>query len=415
MAEETRRDFLRVCGTATLAGLGGCLGGTPGAGGGAEPPSRERFDPRVDGFGFRNWGTAGDRYPGHDHDAVSREEIRRVVERDWSPYVRERNWLDVSVLPSALRETIVKQLYVSINQGSATDGHCFGMVETAIEYFETPTSVPATVDSPSGIERPTGAVGDTIDFHHNRQLLDPHTWGAWMLLYSEAELAYSSQLPAIRSAIDDDGVASLGLATWPRLRGHAVLAYDYVDRGDETVLEVYDPDWAAPSYDSRTPTLAFDTGGERPTLRGPYRERFDRVVLIGSDLELPALVRAGEGFLRRHLLGGLLTVFVTTDVELSVVDGSNAELRRRTADHASTEPTEYANVRYRFGDPAGEYTVRLSGSTGTEYTLEVEASSREGFLIDREVEGSFDASATHEYLVTVPASPTGRATVERTG
>lgn len=413
MVGQTRRHILQVCSTASLAGIAGCLGEIPNNRDSDGSQTANRFDPTVHGFGFENWATVGDHFPGHDHDAVSREEIRRVVERDWGPYVREQNWLTVSRVPPALREAIVKQLYVSINQGSATDGHCFGMVEAASEYFRTPPSLPAEVDSPSAIDSPSGEVGDTVDFHHNRQLLDPHTWGAWTLLYSEVDLRYRSQLPAIRTAIDRDGIASLGMATWPRLSGHAVLAYDYHVRDDEVVLEVYDPDWAASTYDSRTKTISFDTSGDRPTLAAPYRGRFDRVVHIGEDLQLPALVQAGQGVLQRYLLGGLITVFVTTDIALSVVDSSGTKLRRKRGDHASPDPTEYANIRYRFGDPAGEYTVRVSDTIGTDYTLEVEAASREGTLVDRRVQESFHEAATHEYLVKVPSSPCDGATVRR--
>lgn len=412
MPEHSRRRFLGLCGASSLSGFASCLGETAGPSDlGEERPERS-FDPTVDGFGFTNWGTTSERYPSHDHDTVSQEEISRVIQRDWGSYLTQENWMTLSELPAALRETIVKQLYVSINQGSATDGHCFGMVNAAAEYFQNPDRVPSPDQRPASIEEPIGAVGDTIDFHHNRQILDPQTWGAWMLLHGNYELDYQSHLSLVRRAIDRVGVSGLALVTWPRQDGHTVLAYDYRRRQEELILDVYDPNWPAKAYRTETKEIRFDTSGERPQLVTPYDQRYSRVAYIGRGVSLPTLVRAGADVIARYLLGGVFTVLVTSPVSLRVVDAKNVELRRDTADHMSSQPTEYSNIRYRYGEPSGEYTISVSGTAGTAFSIEIDGASRRGKLIDREITGRFDQNTTTQaYRVTVPEFPSGDPTI----
>jgi hypothetical protein len=345
---------------------------------------------------------------------VTEEEISRVLRRDWGNYLSQQNWLALSEVPNALREVIVKQLYVSINQGTATDGHCFGMVHAANEYFRNPDRVPTAVEDLSSVASPAAPIGDTVDFHHNRQILDPHTWGAWMLLYGGFELDYRTQLAAVRGAIDRGEVAGLALATWPRLEGHAVLAYGYRDQQEELILDVYDPNWPAEYYQTHTEEIRFDTGGDRPQLVSPYDGRYSRVVYVGSELRLPALVRTGAEVVARYLLGGIITVLVTSSVSLRVVDSTGAELRRDTADHMSSLPTEYSNIRYRYGEPTGDYTIQVAGTAGTRYTLEIDGASRRGKVIDRQMTNTFDPeTTTHEFRVTVPDSPAEHVTIRR--
>lgn len=80
----------------------------------------------------------------------------------------------------------------------------------------------------------------------------------------------------------------------------------------------------------------------------------------------------------RYLLGGILTVVVTSPVTLRVVDSLDVELRRDTADHMSSQSTEYSNIRYRYRTPSGEYTRHASGTAGTQFTLEIVKASRRG-------------------------------------
>lgn len=412
MPAYSRRRFVELCGATSLGSLAGCLFGATDSPELNEGPSDRRFEPTVHGFGFRNWGTASERHLSHDHDSISQEEIERVIHRDWGSYLSQQNWMALSDLPKALRETIVKQLYVSINQGSATDGHCFGMVNAAAEYFLNPDRIPSQDRHLDSIDAPIAEVGDTIDFHHNRQILDPHTWGAWMLLYGGFELEYEPQLSAIRGTIDRVGIAGLAVATWPRLKGHSVLAYDYRERRGELILEVYDPNWSAEAYQDRTREIRFDTSGKRPRLASYYDQQYSRVVYVGSKLRLPALVRTGADVLARYLLGGILTVVVTSPVSLRVVDSMGTELRRDTADHTSSQPTEYSNIRYRYGKPSDEYTIHVSGTAGTQFTLEIDGASRRGSLIDREITDTFDQeTTTREYRVTVPDLPAESPTV----
>lgn len=406
MSEYTRRRIVKLGGATSLGSLAGCLGESPGSSNLGDNSPERRFDPAVHGFGFQNWGTVSDRYPDHDHESVSRDEISRVLRRDWGSYLDQQNWMALSDVPNVLIETIVKQLYVSINQGTATDGHCFGMVHAAAEYFRTPDRLPSPDRPPGSVGSPATEVGDTIDFHHNRQILDPHTWGAWALLYGDFELDYQQQLEAIRNAIDRVGVAGLALTTWPQLEGHAVLSYGYQERPGELILEVYDPNWPADTYRSRTREIRFNTSGERPQLNSPYDQRYSRIVYVGSELQLTALVRTGADVVARYLFGGIVTVLVTSPVSLSVVDSTGTELRRDTADHMSLQPTEYSNIRYRYGAPADEYTIRVAGTAGTQFTLEIDAASQLGKLVDLEITDSFDrTTTTREYRVTVPDSP----------
>jgi hypothetical protein len=80
----------------------------------------------------------------------------------------------------------------------------------------------------------------------------------------------------------------------------------------------------------------------------------------------------------------------------------------------SSQPTEYSNIRYRYGEPTGEYVIEVAGTAGTQYTLEIDGASRRGKLIDRQITDTFDPeTTTHEFRVTVPDSPTERVTIRR--
>jgi hypothetical protein len=115
-----RRSVLGLLAAGPLA-AGVARAGRASRNGDARP---DAFDPNVHGFGFPNWSTAVPTFPDHDHDAISETQIQRTIRRRWRDPMDRLLDADVGALPDALIDTIAKQLYVTANQFSGTNGHC---------------------------------------------------------------------------------------------------------------------------------------------------------------------------------------------------------------------------------------------------------------------------------------------------
>lgn len=209
----------------------------------------DAFAPRTDGFNFFNWG--GDKcWDGacHDHDAVSREEIKRILSDLW---------------PSSLGEEyltgIVEFVYNELNSQAATNGHCFGMVFAAREYFRGTQTLPEGIDQTADLDRPAApyeSVGDMIDFHQSTQALDGSMTNSihesilngLRLLLPDRLIEEPVEREQLKKAIDDDGFAPIALGTSGRGMIHQILGYRYVEGVDRTTVYVYDPNSNATQY-----------------------------------------------------------------------------------------------------------------------------------------------------------------------
>jgi len=437
-SRATRRGFLGGAATVSLTAVGaaGARGARSRAsdrdarGRTADREARGRpadadrggFDPAVHGFGFRNWSTSEPAFPEHDHDAVDEEQVRRVLGRRWREPVRAGAGVNVRDLPGALLDGIARQLYVSVNQQSATDGHCYGMVFAAQQYYEQPDTLGSGRSAASDLAHPEAPVGGDsppvsreIDLYQLTQFLNVHAWLGRRAMVNPDWIDYRRQLDRVTSVVDAFDTAGVTLFDRDDRRAHQVLVYDYRREPDRTRLFVYDPNYPARRYERVDEPLAVDvdTGGDRPTVR-TYTDRYGEFVYNRRDRIVAAQTGPGPGSLlaedpdrlREGAFRLALFVVDSPGVSLTVVGPDDRPLGRDTATHMDRGRSAYARMRYRYGFAPGTYRVRVAGRRATEYTLEALVADDETRL-DAAASESVGPGEVHRYTATVPDDGTG--------
>lgn len=419
----SRRRFLGALALPLAAGRLPSLGLSPTRdvhGGGT-------FDPTVHAFGFQNWSTAVPVYPEHEHGAVTEEQVRRTLRTRW-PEPLER-FLDVGSTVDAVLDVVAKQLYVAVNQRSATNGHCYGMVFAAQEYFEDPDAVPLGRASAREFTNPAdplddpelAPVGEEIDLFQSTQFFDFRAWLGRRAVFRPGWIDYVSQLDGLRAAIDANGTAGVTLVNTATRSSHQVLLYGYEERPTSVTFDVYDPNLTARGYgpNRNRPTLRVDTGGETPVVE-PYSSLgYDAFVYNRYDRLIAA--RGGDGPVDRPppgLRDSLFPVglFLTdADVALAVVDGAGHPFTRTVSAFMDRRHTEYERLRVRYGTDAGRYRVVLTGNEPTDYTLEAHVAGIDGELLSASQSSRIRPGEVHEYEAVVPASPDREGSLEPAG
>lgn len=412
----TRRRLLTASLSLAAGGLAGRSAGRRSVG--RDP---EGFDPAVHGFGFRNWSTRESAYPDHDHGAVDEDQARRALGRRWREPVRAGAGVDVRDLPGALLDAVAKQIYVSVNQQSATNGHCYGMVFAAQQYYENPDSLRSGRETAADVTHPEESAGDDspvsreIDIYQFTQFLNVHAWLGRRAMVAPDWISYGAQLDRLASVVDEFGTAGITLFDSADRRAHQVLVYDYRREPDRTRLFVHDPNYPARRYERADAPLAVDvdTAGDRPTVRR-YNDRYDGFVFNRRDRILAAQTASGPGSLLADDPGRLrdvafrLALFLVDppDVSLTVVGPDDRPLGRDTATYMDRGRSAYARMRYRYGFAPGTYRVRVVGRRATDYTLEALVADDEPRL-DAAASRSIRAGEVHRYAAAVPDDGTG--------
>jgi hypothetical protein len=414
----SRRGLLRRA-PAALGVLGG-VARVPGAG--ATESRRERtFDPRRHAFGFRNWSTAVPTYPGHDHEAVSESEVRRVVRSEWPETLRRTLGVTLDADAEALVGSIARQLYVSANQASASNGHCYGMAYAAQAYFERPSTVPLGRSTASEFAHPEAPLGEDgndkgpvatdVDVYQNLQLLDPNAWLGRRGLFAPGLIDLAASVRNVRAVIDRFGTAAVTLLNTTTLRSHQVLVYDARREGERTRLAVYDPNYAARHYRERGPRHLEVVHGDDGVRLAPY-EGYDSFVYNERDRVVAARGRADAvpGFDARTeaVAGWALRPVVFTVVgesaEAVVVDPAGRRVRREHAGYEDLERTPVCAMRYRYGGESGTYRIAILGRDDGEYALRVDSATPSGELLRAEAGAAIGPGETHRYRAEIPGS-----------
>lgn len=429
--QPTRRRFLRRVTSLPLAAtsLSAVSGRARASSGGRQSRA---FDPAVHGFGFRNWSTTDPIVPRHDHREVSEREVRRTIKRDWKDPLESVFDVSVSGLPSVLVNTIAEQVYVTANQMSATNGHCYGMVFTAQQYFERPDTLPFDVEAASDVRHPeaptdrsdSGPVAEEVDLYQTSQALSLYSWFGRRNLINPAWIDYERQLTNLTAVVDELGSAGITLFDPETRLAHQVLVYDYERSPTGVFLSLYDPNFQARFYKRRAnrqaASLFVDTTGATPTVepyktgfRGPGYEsfggfsefvynRWDRVIRARSDPDSHLASDVNRADLRANLLA--LTTFTVDsgDVTVAVSGPDGTPVSRIESNNMDRRQTESHAMRYRYGAPGGEYHVAITGQRPTDYTLKTTAADTSGELFASAVTTSIDSGQTHAYTVTVP-------------
>ncbi|WP_115863889.1 hypothetical protein [Halorussus litoreus] len=395
---------------------------------------RDGFDPSIHGFGFQNWSTRESVFTEHDHEAVDEGQVRRLLGRRWEGPARRVLDVNVLKLPDTLFDAIAKQLYVSVNQQSGTNGHCYGMVFAAQQYFEDPGSVPLDREVASEFTHPetpvedreNGPVAAEIDYYHITQFFDLHSWLGRRAILRPGWIDYERQLDRIAAVVDEFGTAGITVFDSQTRASHQVLVYDYSREPDATRLFVYDPNYRAGRYARPRPPepIEVDTTGSEPTVR-PYGKGYDgfvfnrrgRVAAARSASEDESgsedanssspLVGPTGGGVADQLFDLALFLVDSEAVSLTVVGPDDRPLLRDAATSIDRSRTEYGRMRYRYGFSPGRYDITVVGEADADYALRALVADAEGTRLDARPSTSIGAGEVHRYAAEVPKSGTG--------
>lgn len=436
MFETSRRRLLRRVGT--VVGSAGVLGAvasnrarasartddpTRGVGRASRraPRNASTFDPARDAFGFRNWAVDNGVYGEHHHETVSEREIQATIRSSWRKLVGDD--LGVKTWSNAFVRGIARQLYVSVNQQTASNGHCFGMAFATQQYAEKPETLPLSAETASELKHPAAPVedpsrepaGELIDLYHNTQTLNPWSWIGRRKLGMPKRIDVGRETEALQAAIDEFGTATLTLVELGNRNFHQVLVYGYRTQGSTVEFLVYDPNFPASYYTANELTIDVDTG-RTPAQMVPFRN-YDRFVFSRHDRRLLESGTSAALVIGQELADWLsrLVMFLvdSDDLDLVVRDPNGKPVERDTARVMNRDPTEFSRVRYRYGAPSGEYRVAIVGRAKTSYNLSALAADRDGSLIDAERGATIDPGDTHEYVATIPESSNEPASIRR--
>ncbi|QLG27905.1 hypothetical protein HUG10_10220 [Halorarum halophilum] len=411
-----RRRFLARVGAAGLAGTTGvrAAGRAAATGFAGSVESDDPFDPTVHAFGFRNWSTRSELFPDHAHDAVTRDEVRRTVERNWTgPLFALASGPTATSLPDSLVEAVSTQVYVSVNQLSATNGHCYGMCFAAQSYYERPDRIPLDRESASAFAGPTepfddGAepVADEIDLYQTAQLLDVEAWLGRRALVRPSAIDYGRELEAVKHAVDADGTASVTLLAGTSRLYHQVLVYDYRRRGGGTDLLVYDPNYGARTYRTdagrearriRVSTADSPTTVSYDGYDGFVANRADRRIRLRTDPDDDSGSNGGG----RGLFPMLAVTMRSPAGSLSVLDPEGRPVSRDRAAFMNEDAAGGAALRYRYGAEPGDYRIVVTAAKDTPYTLDVRSAGLDGELLSTSREGHLDAGEARTFRASI--------------
>lgn len=170
----------------------------------------------------------------------------------------------------------------------------------------------------------------------------------------------------------------------------------------EGLLAVYDPNYAAATYESRKPTIRIDTSAAEPTvvpigLNAVY-DRFDRFLHNEYDRR----IRAGYGDRTSSLtvapevldrvLGRALFVDIGGPVRALVTDPGGRRIDRTGGSRV---------LHYRYGASTGTYSLQAIGEGDGEYSIDAYAGGHRGDLLEETIEASIEAGETHRYELTM--------------
>jgi hypothetical protein len=181
------------------------------------------------------------------------------------------HWGNVPYTLPPLRGSILDYKY-----GNAVNGLCGGMVYTARDFFEARLPIPSNTTPPLGEQDPlfiaiVNRLFDTFDIDDVTLYLkymnpaypdtDENVASSLGLADGRASVVINTEWPMIRQDIDGGSPACLGLVTIKSLNPgdlghcHQVLAYAYLEDGNNVTLWIYDPN----QPDDDNVTIAFST------------------------------------------------------------------------------------------------------------------------------------------------------------
>ena len=368
------------------------------------------FDPDIHGFGFPNWvGETGcevlenpcpdDRKFELGIGSVDTETVGEAIDT-WS--------FDLSI---AGTEVLTRVIYSLVVRQNISNGHCYGMVFSALEYFNNPSQLPAAADTASDVPRPTGryeSVGNSIRHYHlSHKLSSEVLW----LLYFEFQFGtidYQATFEQLTTALDEEGAAAVVLSNSENGGGHQVLAYEYEDRDEEIAVFVYDPTSPAGYYQVSPEVLTINP--ETGELTNQYLH-YDQYAYINPELSLEtveALTSRPAELLGQFAQAVVFLLHSPASLEIDAPDDA-------TLVHPTAENIYNGQVRdaaYVVGASPGEYTVTVVGEGEGEYTLETYGAQNGEVVVDEEISGMISGDESEQIKLELGERKT-ETTIER--
>lgn len=347
----------------------------------APAPAEDGFDPALHGYSFPNWagdvGTAadGDEFA-FEPGQLSREDVRGTIEEAWTAGLSE-----------AATNLMTRIVYSWIGGGAATNGHCYGMIFSADEYFRDPSALPADADVTSEIPQPTGPyerVGDRIRRLQTSQLLRAEPFWFAFLGFRWGLGDQQESLRQLTTSIDETGTG--GLILNGEADAHQVLAYEYERTDDGTVVGVYDPNHDAGDYQDGDPwTLVVD---EETGEVIEIEEGFDEYLFHDPEMDRSVTERLIGGVDRViDTLSDAVFLGLETGGSLALDVPGDVIVDRPAAEYADPERSPYADAAVVIGS-LDEFEVEITGEPGNEYSLDTLALRGGELVLEEGVTGT---------------------------
>jgi len=393
----------------------------------------EDFQPGEHGFGFENWsGEQSWSVDGEDiqyePDDVSEDEIQELVEDVWPSDHGE-----------ALIEPVVKYVYTRFNGGGLTNGHCYGMVHAAMEYFEDPSALPDDVDTASDIPHPVGeyeGVGHDIRFYRQSQFFDSESRssalsvlqsGLFSVLWpGYADVNLRSETEELREAITQYGYAPISLADPANDEYHQVLGYEIETDEEQTIVYAYDPNAQAAVHEREREQFRLEVDdGQNPDMR--YFDRneetdYEQFVSMTNAQREADLQEVAAGAVITAIIGAaqstkfylqapatlgksyvrLLFAGLRSPAHLEVDGPDDTSVLQPDMAETDHPAGKYSDAVFIFGAPAEEYSYTIVGEGEGEYTLELRGASEDTEVVSEDVTGEITSGEQHTVSVTIP-------------
>lgn len=411
--DVTRRGLLRGAAVATGLALG-----ADGAHARSHDDSRA-FAPVEHGFGFPNWSSRNQYFDPPPDPALS--DVRDRIRTEWRGQSDGALGIETDRLPDRLVDAIATHIRSAVVQRAGTNGHCYGMVLAAQQYFERPETIPVDRRTASEIEDPTvpleepaAPVYDTIADLQASQYLRFRAWLGRRALFHPDWIDQDAVLRDVGSVVEAFGTAAMILHD-DSLYSHQVLAYGFEDRGDVVEIPIYDPNRAAVTYRGDAPRLRFHRGGGTVSM-APYGQytgalfnRFDRIDLASDRDGASPLdhLTVDRSTLRAALFPLVLVLVDVDDVSLAVDGPDGDELGRISGTYMDRSRGDYPRVRTGYGARPGTYRVGVFGHEETAYELTAVAAGPDGTLVNATRRATIGSGAMHEYELEVRTDGSG--------
>ena len=375
----------------------------------------EAFDPAVHGFNFPNWGgECGCREWGDAECGSEFFEELCPQEDQWKLEFTPQHrvgvesvgdivgtWLLSDERSGLGLELLTRLVHTLQSRQTITNGHCYGMVFTAKEFFENPDHLPESVGVASEIHTPVAyqTVGDSIRIAQTEQILESETVFIAQIAFEEDRIDLEKSMTLIEEELDQGEVVPVGLGEVDESGGHQVLVYDYEENGETVEFYCYDPNQKADDYEENQ--RSFEVNASTGELLEPYGIGYNRYSPIGPDRDFEETGVAGDPTAWLWDLLGKLMIFVLNSpasVEIDAPTGTKVRSLQRENDFNGI----VSDAVLVIDSTPGSYEMQVVGDGEGEFGLEVYGNTDIGGEIAAEIEGDITDGEIQTFTAEIP-------------